>query len=309
MVESIGFLATLLAEFVAIFLAVSFVVHLLVQTVSRARLERAMHGRPYRSTVLALLLGAVTPFCSCSTVPVVAGMAAAGVPVAAMTAFLIVSPLVNPATVALLATLVSPWYALLFVLASMVLALVVAASMVLLGVHPTATTVRLAGPLPATPPPWPDRVRSAAGRAWRDLRRLAPLLAVVALVGAVLYGRVDMGVIGRAIDAAGPWAVPVAVVIGVPVYASTAVLLPLGSALLAAGANLGVVTAFLIGATGLSVPEGVLLHRLLGGRYLGVLVAAFVVAAVGLGYVVQGVAGGVGAGLAPAVTAVGPAGG
>jgi uncharacterized protein len=281
---------TLLVEFMAIFLVVTFAVHLLVLSVPAARLQRAMAGRPGRAMALALLFGAVTPFCSCSTVPVVAGMAAAGVPVGAMTAFLVVSPLVNPATVALLATLVSPLYAGGFVVASMALATIVAAVMTLLRVRPTLDAA-LRPSAPVGPPIGiAERARVAARRSGRDLRALTPLLGGVALVGALLYGRVDVGLIGRAIESAGPWAVPVAVLVGVPVYASTALLLPLGSALLATGANLGVVTAFLIGATGLSVPEGIMLQRLLGTRYLSVLAAAFLAAAVTVGYAVQALA-------------------
>jgi uncharacterized protein len=285
--ETIRLLVTLLAEFMAIFLAVTFFVHLWVQSVSTARLQRALAGHPVRGTALALVFGAVTPFCSCSTVPVVAGMLAAGVPVAPLTAFLVLSPLVNPATVALVATLVSPLHAVGFVLVSMAMALAVAGMMAALRVRPSLTAA-LRPAAPAGPPGvLRERLRLAASRSARDLRALAPLLAGVALLGALLYGRVDAGMIGRTVEAAGFWAVPVAVLIGVPVYASTAVLLPLGTALLATGANLGVVTAFLIGATGLSLPEGFMLQRLLGTRYLATLTAAFVLAAIVIGYVVQ----------------------
>jgi uncharacterized protein len=298
MADTVWFVLTLLVEFLAIFLVVTFLVHLLVQSVPTARLRQAMTGRPLSGMALALVFGALTPFCSCSTVPLVAGMAAAGVPVAALTAFLVLSPLVNPATVALLATLVSPLYAAGFVLVSMLLALIVAGVVTTLGVRPTLTAVLRPSAPPGPPPAIGERVRLAARRSVRDLRALAPLLGGVALVGALLYGRVDAGLIGRAIEAAGPWAVPVAVLAGVPVYASTAVLLPLGTALLATGANLGVVTAFLIGATGLSLPEGVMLQRLLGTRYLTVLVAAFVVTAIILGYLLQG--------LVPSIGTMGP---
>jgi uncharacterized protein len=300
MEDAVRVVLTLLVEFLAIFLVVTFAVHLLVQSVPAARLREAMAGRPVRGVALALLFGAVTPFCSCSTVPLVAGMAAAGVPVAALTAFLVLSPLVNPATVALLATLVSPLHAAGFVVASMLLALAVAGVVTILGVRPTLAAVLRPSALDGPPPAIGERVRLAARRSARDLRALAPLLGGVALVGALLYGRVDAELIGRAIEAAGPWAVPVAVLAGVPVYASTAVLLPLGTALLATGANLGVVTAFLIGATGLSLPEGVMLQRLLGTRYLTVLVAAFVGTAIILGYLLQGLVPAVGS-MAPAV--------
>jgi len=280
-------MVTLLLEFAALFFVVSLAVHLLLGSRAVGRWQRAMAARPGRSLAIALALGVVTPFCSCSTVPLVAGMLSAGVPVAATTAFLVVSPLVNPATVALLAALVSPLHAVGFVAASLGVAVAVAAAVAVSGVRPTTPAAVDPPASPETTPGWPARLGRATSRAWRDLRALAPLLAAVAGVGALLAGRVDAGVVGRAIDAAGPWAVPVAVLVGVPVYASTAVLLPLGSVLLATGTNLGVVTAFLVGATGLSLPEGVLLWRLLGARYLFTLATAFVLATIGVGYAIQ----------------------
>lgn len=288
MLEFARTLLVLSTEFAALFFLVSLAVHLVVASVPAPVLRRSLAGHPARGLTGALLLGALTPFCSCSTVPVVAGMSAAGVGVIATTAFLVVSPLVNPATVALLAAWVSPAYALTFVAASLALAAAVAGLVAATGVRPRARAVA-ADPaaVDATLAPWGRRVAAAAALALRDLRRLAPVLLAAATVGAALSGRFDAAFVARAIDAAGPWAVPIALLLGIPVYASTAVLLPLGAALFASGADLGVVTAFLIGATGLSLPEGLLLHRLLGGRYLAVLVAAFVVAAVGIGYLLQ----------------------
>ena len=282
-----------LGEFTAIFLAVAFLAHLLVQSLPPERLRRALARRPWRSTLSALALGAITPFCSCSTVPVVAGMVAAGVPLVPTTAFLVVSPLVNPATVALIAALTSPWLAAGFVLLAMLMAAGVALVVALVRVAPTVPPGLLERPAAASiVAPGRPRLASAARRALHDLWRLMPVLLAVVLLGGWLYGRVDVGVVGRSLDAAGPFAVPLAVLVGVPVYASTAVLLPLGGALLAGGANLGVVSAFLIGATGLSLPEGVLLQRLLGGRYVLALAGAFVLIAVALGYLVQAIAPG-----------------
>lgn len=200
------------------------------------------------------------------------------------------SPLVNPATVALLATLVAPWYAGAFVVASAVLAATLGGVMGLLRVclPASAPFVEATGTSEGTP--FRVRLRSSGARAWRDVRKLAPLLAVVAAIGALLHDRVSPAFVLSALEAAGPWAVPAAVLLGVPMYASTAVLLPLGATLAAGGMPLGVVTGFLIGATGLSVPEGVMLQRLLGSRYLAVLAGGFVVAAVFLAFLVQAVA-------------------
>ncbi len=285
--EALRVAATLLLEFSAIFLGVSFAAHLLVASLTTARLRLVLDRHPRQSLALALIFGVITPFCSCSTVPFVTGMVAAGVPIAATTAFLVVSPLVNPATVALLATWVSPLHALGFVVVSLLLALAVAGVVVLLRVRPRPTIAMAASPTVATPPPLRPRLRGAAVRAATDLRRLLPLIAAVATLGTLLGSQTDLTAVGRTIQGAGAWGVPVAVLVGVPVYASTALLLPLGVALLAGGTSLGVVTAFMIGATGLSLPEGVMLQRLLGGRYLAVLTGAFVLAAVAVGYLVD----------------------
>lgn len=302
MVDALQDAARWLAAFAAIFLAASFAAHVSVASLSRDRLRAAMAGATWRSTVAGLVLGAITPFCTCSTVPLVAAMHASGVPSVATTAFLIVSPLVNPATVALVAALAGSVMAFGFVLMSILLALSVALALGLLGIAPKTVGGVAACHGPARTPHWRTRARRAAAATLRDLWRLTPVLLGVALLGALLPASVDVGAVGRVLEQAGPLAVPLAVAVGVPVYASTALLLPLGAALLAGGASLGVVSAFLIGATGLSLPEGVLLYRLLGGRYLRALVGAFVLATVALGYLVDALMAVSGPALLAAVT-------
>jgi len=288
--DAVRTFVVLATEFTGLFFVVSWTVYLITGSISRQRLRLLLAGNPVRGTAMALVLGAVTPFCSCSTVPVVAGMAGAGVAVPTLTAFLVMSPLVNPATVALLATLVAPWYAGAFVVASAVLAATLGGVMGLLRVRLPASAPLFEATGTSEGTPFRVRLRSSGARAWRDVRKLAPLLAVVAAIGALLHDRVSPAFVLSALDAAGPWAVPAAVLLGVPMYASTAVLLPLGATLAAGGMPLGVVTGFLIGATGLSVPEGVMLQRLLGSRYLAVLAGGFVVAAILLAFLVQAVA-------------------
>ena len=99
MIDTMRTFIVLAAEFTALFFAVSWGVYLIVGSIPRRRLQSLLAGNPVRGTAMALVLGAVTPFCSCSTVPVVAGMAGAGVAVPTLTAFLVMSPLVNPATI------------------------------------------------------------------------------------------------------------------------------------------------------------------------------------------------------------------
>lgn len=286
--EALTFLAFLTVELTAIYLAVVFLVEVLQDRLGPERLQRMMGEDvgPMRFAVAAGL-GAVTPFCSCSTVPIVAGMNRAGVPWPVLSSFLIISPLVNPALFALMWALVGPGYAAIYVAASLAVAVVV------------GLVIRRAGwtddpDVDAATAIDPDDAR-AAPRGWRaagraalaSTARLSPIFVLAGVLGAVLKHGVGTAWIEGLLAGAGWWGVPLAAIVGLPVYASTAVLLPLGALLLHNGAQLGVVTAFLMGATGFSVPEGVMLKEIIGTRRLATLGVAFSVAVIGAGYGIQ----------------------
>lgn len=286
--EALTFLAVLTVELTAIYLAVVFLVEVLQDRLGPERLRRMMGDRvgPARFAVAAVL-GAVTPFCSCSTVPIVAGMNRAGVPWPVLSSFLIISPLVNPALFALMWALVGPGYAALYVAASLVVAVVVG-----LVIHragwDSGPDVEPAETIDPEEADGEDRGWRGAGRAaLASTAKLFPVFVLAGVLGAVLKHGVGTAWIEGLLAGAGWWGVPLAAIVGLPVYASTAVLLPLGALLLQNGAQLGVVTAFLMGATGFSVPEGVMLKEIVGARRLATLGAAFAVAVIAAGYGVQ----------------------
>jgi uncharacterized membrane protein YraQ (UPF0718 family) len=333
--DSLRFGLVLLAQLVPLFLLVSTLVYLVVDLLTPERIQRWLGGgSAYSKVPLATALGAVTPFCTCSTVPIVNGMRLAGVPTAPLVAFLIASPLISPVAMALLWSLMGAEYAVLYTatalgasaMGGVIVARWNAADEPIAGVaevtvpaagcgcganlstgaegpSPVMSMSTLAGAagsatlaIPAVAPAalaterFGDRIRRAFVRSLRDLRKFAvPLVAAVA-IGAVVYGHVPESLI---IDLAGPdsaWAVPGAALLSVPVYASILVLLPLASTLIAKGVGIGAVTAFLMGANGFSLPEGILLSRIIPKALLWRIVVVFTVGVIGIGYLFQMVA-------------------
>lgn len=316
---------TLLAELIPLFLAVSFAVYLAVDSTTPERIQTWFaSGSRYSKVPLAVGLGAITPFCSCSTVPLVNGMRLAGVPTAPMVAFLLGSPLVSVVALVLLWGALGAGYAVAYVTSAMLLSAVAAVVVerwygVLPGLddpvdvnvesdcgescgtqgsgpiggesapalnHGGAVDV-VAHRLVAVRPQMSGRIRAAWSKSVADLRKLAvPLLFAVAL-GTIIHGYVPDDLLG---SMTGPWAllaVPIAALAGIPVYASVIVLLPLATGLLDAGVGIGAVTAFLMAASGFSVPEGLLLSKVLPNRLLWQVLVAFGSAVIVIGYAFQ----------------------
>lgn len=314
----------LLAELIPLFLAVSFIVYIAVDSITPERIQKWFtSGSRYSKVPLAVGLGAITPFCSCSTVPLVNGMRLAGVPTAPLVAFLLGSPLVSPVAFVLLWGALGARYAMAYVTSAMILSAVAAivverwhGAMPALGdeVDVDAATnsgascnttaegshddgsmdtqnqghvVTLGAPRMQSKPALLERMGNAWARSTADLRKLAaPLLFAVAL-GAVVHGYVPDDLLGSMAGPTAVLAVPIAAIAGIPVYASVVVLLPLATTLLGKGVGIGAVTAFLMAASGFSVPEGLLLSKVLPNRLLWRILVAFAIAVVVIGYAFQ----------------------
>ena len=228
--------------------------------------------------VAAAGLGVVTPFCSCSAVPGFIGFVAAGVPLGITMSFLIASPMVNEVAIVLLYGLFGWKVAATYVAAGLVLAVVAGWVIGRLRleryVEPFVFETTLRGePVDlSTELSWEDRFAMGREEVASILRKIWPYLVVGIGIGAVIHGWVPEDFF---VDAAGPdnpLAVPVAVGIGVPLYSNAAGVLPLVEALHAKGLAIGTVLAFMMSVVALSVPEIVLLRRVLKPKLLAVFV-------------------------------------
>jgi uncharacterized protein len=258
--------------------AVVFLIGIVNTYFTAARTRRLLAGRRESvGNVLAALLGVVTPFCSCSAVPLFIGFVEAGVPLGVTFSFLISAPMVNEVALVLLFGLFGWKVASLYLATGLTVA--VASGFVLgrLGLEGQveawvreqrgASAVPLDERLTAGERMWKglEATRKVVGKTW-------PYVIVGIGVGAFIHGWVPEGLLAGFMGRSAWWSVPLAVAIGVPMYSSTATLIPIVQALLAKGAALGTVLAFMMAVVGLSLPEFILLRRVLRPRLL----AAFV---------------------------------
>lgn len=229
------------------------------------------------SNVLAAGLGIVTPFCSCSAVPLFIGFLTAGVPLGVTFSFLVSAPMVNEIALALLFGLFGWKIALLYM--GLGLSVAIAAGIVLGHLHMERHVEDWVTALPktaaaATPDEVPFGARLAAG--WQAVGEIVgkvwPWILAGIAVGAGIHGYVPEDFMAGLMGKDAWWSVPAAVLIGVPMYSNAAGIIPVVEALLAKGAALGTVLAFMMSVIALSLPEMIILRKVLKPR----LIAAFI---------------------------------
>jgi uncharacterized protein len=245
--------------------------------------------RETTGSVLAALLGVVTPFCSCSAVPLFIGFVTTGVPLGVTFSFLVSAPMVNEVALALLFGLFGWKIAALY--AGTGLAVAVAAGIVIgrlrleRWVEPWVYRVKASGEGPADERlHWTDRL--AAGReAVRDIvARVWPYVVAGIAVGAGIHGYVPQDFMASFMGREAWWSVPLAVLIGIPLYSNAAGIVPIVQALLGKGAALGTVLAFMMSVIALSLPEMVILRKVLTVRLIAVFVAVVGAGILAVGY-------------------------
>lgn len=262
-----------LLKIVVLIAVIAFLMSLIRGFLPHARLRQALEGR--RGRILgypaAAAFGALTPFCSCSSVPIFLGFVQARFPIGVAFAFLITSPLVNEIAVALLAATFGWKFALAYATAGIGLGIVGGAVLSL--VH--AERWLVAGAVPpeaddADPPPanLSARLREAADTSLYILRKIAPWLLLALAFGAALHGFVPAGFFENLFAGTGAWTVPLAALAGLPLYVSANATVPLLDAFVAKGVPLGTALAFLLSAVGVSFPELVLLRGVMTARLL-----------------------------------------
>lgn len=286
--ETLRTFGVITVELVVLFLAVSFAVALLNRRLGPQRIQSWLTGGRLIGPLKGAALGAVTPFCSCSTLPMLVGMLKAGVPFATATAFLVASPLLNPIILGAVGLLFGWRIAAGYGVVAFIGTLVVAVAWDALGLERYLKKVRVQGGSADTQL-W-GGLRVETPGAWRqalsDFRPLVlPMLAGVT-VGAVIYGIVPESFLATVAGPGNPLAVPVAAVVGIPLYVRAEAALPIGLALTSAGVGLGPVFALIIGGAGASIPEVSMLSALFKPRLLGAFIASILTVAMAGGFLI-----------------------
>jgi len=259
-----------------------FLVSVLRTFITPLRIRKILGGKSEGAgNALAAILGIPTPFCSCSAVPLFIGFVEAGVPLGVTFSFLIASPMINEVALALLFALFGWEVALLYVGTG--LAVAIAAGM-LIGrmklegeVEPFVyeANFREAGEKPMT---WRGRLSFAKGQALDILVKVGPYVLLGIAAGALIHGFVPTGFLADIAGKDSPLAVPLAVLIGIPLYSNAAGTIPIVQALMSKGVALGTALAFMMSVTALSLPEMIILRRVLRPRLLAIFASILAVA-------------------------------
>ena len=244
--------------------------------------------RESTGNVLAALLGVVTPFCSCSAVPLFIGFVTAGIPLGITFSFLISAPMVNEIALVLLFGLLGWKIAALYFVTGILIATIAGWTIgrMKLENHVEDWVREMQvnqAAMPDNRQSWEDRVRFGI-EAVRDIVGRVWLYVVIGiLIGAAIHGFVPENFMAGIMGKSAWWSVPVSVVIGIPMYTNAAGIIPVVEALLGKGAALGTVLAFMMSVIALSFPEMVILRKVLKPR----LIATFI-AVVGAGILLVG---------------------
>ena len=254
------------------------------------KVRAALAGRGRMTgTVAAASFGIVTPFCSCSAVPLFIGFVEAGIPLGVTFAFLISSPMVNEVALVLLWGLFGPAIALVYMAAGLTVAIigglvigklhmerfVEAYVWDLQGKGGAAIEIKLT---------WSNRLGDAWSYTTDLVRRITPYLLIGIGIGALIHGYAPTDLVAAIGGRSNPLAVPIVVLIALPLYSNAAGTIPIVQALLGKGMPLGTTLAFMMAITAISLPEFIILRRVIRWPLIAVFATTVVVGILFVGY-------------------------
>ncbi len=240
--------------------------------------------------ILAAMLGIVTPFCSCSAVPLFLGFVESGIPLGVTFSFLIAAPVINEVALILLFSVFGLKVAAVYVGLGLAIAVTAGAIIGRLKMErylePWVMEVRM-GPVAVTDEQltWDGRMRAGAHAVREIVGRIWLFVLVGIAVGAAIHGYVPMGALAAIMGKSAWWSVPAAVLLGIALYSNAAGVIPILGALLEKGASLGTALAFVMAVIAISLPEIVILRKILKPQLIAVFVGVVSVGIIIVGYV------------------------
>ncbi len=238
--------------------------------------------------VLAAMLGIVTPFCSCSAVPLFIGFVESGIPLGVTFSFLIAAPTINEVAIVMLFGLFGWKVAGLYIASGLIIAILAGLVIGRLNleryVEDFVWQLQATGALEGEKLTWADRIQRAWGSVKEIVSKVWLYVVVGIAVGAGIHGYVPESALAGIMGRQAWWSVPAAVLLGIPLYSNAAGVIPIVSALMEKGASLGTVLAFMMAVVGLSLPETIILRRVLKPQLIAVFIGTVAVAIILTGY-------------------------
>lgn len=240
------------------------------------------------ANIMSALLGTVTPFCSCSSIPLFIGFTSAGLPIGVTFSFLISSPMVDLGSLVLLMSIFGTKVAVIYVIVGLMIAVVGGTIIEKLRMEKyvesfimTATSVDMESPELTHK----ERLSYAKEQMLGTFQKVFPYILIGVGVGAVIHNWIPESWIQTVLGSNNPFGVILATLIGIPVYADIFGTIPVAEALLAKGAQLGTVLSFMMAVTTLSLPSMIMLRQAIKPKLLGLFIAVCMIGIILVGYV------------------------
>lgn len=267
-----------------------FMVGIVRSFFSAERTRQILAGkREFAGNILAGGLGIVTPFCSCSAVPLFIGFVETGIPLGVTLTFLIASPMVNEVALVMLYGMFGWQVALIYLVTGLAIAIVAGWVIGRLRMEKYVESwvfdIKMGEANgPSTNMAFEERVRYGLNAVREIVGKVWPYVLAGIAVGAFIHGYVPDGLLASFMGKGAWWSVPAAVLIGIPIYSNAAGIIPVVQALMEKGAALGTALAFMMAVVGLSLPETIILRKVLKWQLIGVFVGVVAVGIILIGY-------------------------
>lgn len=240
-----------------------------------------------RANILAALLGTVTPFCSCSSIPLFIGFTGAGLPLGVTFSFLISSPMVDLGSLVLIMSIFGWRVAIVYVAVGLVIA--VAGGTLIEKMHledQVEEFIRNGKAIDVVQEELTkkDRLEYAWQQVVSTAKKVAPYVLIGVGIGAVIHNWILQDIIVKVLGTGNPFGVILATIAGIPMYADIFGCIPIAEALLAKGARLGVVLSFMMGVTTLSLPSMIMLRKAVKPKLLGIFIVICTIGIILVGY-------------------------
>lgn len=239
------------------------------------------------ANIIAALLGTVTPFCSCSSIPLFIGFTSAGLPLGVTFSFLISSPMVDLGSLVLLMSIFGWKIAIVYVIVGLIIAVVGGTLIEKLHLEEQVQEFIRNGhaiDVPQERLTRKDRLKFAWEQVIETAKKVAPYVLIGVGIGALIHNWIPEDIIVKVLGTGNPFGVIIATVAGVPMYADIFGCIPIAEALLAKGARLGVVLSFMMGVTTLSLPSMIMLKKAVKPKLLAIFIAICTIGIIIVGY-------------------------
>jgi uncharacterized membrane protein YraQ (UPF0718 family) len=272
-----------------------FLVAIIRTYITPQKVKKWVAGRTEGAgNVLAAVLGIPTPFCSCSAVPLFIGFVESGVPLGITFSFLVASPLINEVAAAMLLAMFGWQIAVIYIVSGLIIAII--AGIIIGRLHLEGEVEEFVYKCrmhdqPDKPMTWRDRIDFAIGESRSITFKVLPYILIGIAIGAVIHGYAPADFLVNIAGKDNPLAVPIAVLIGIPLYSNAAGMIPIMEVLTAKGMAMGTALAFMMAVIGLSLPEMIILRKVITIKLLVIFAGILFISFTMTGYLFNAVLG------------------